>query len=179
MAVETFVPASVDVQSLVFGSRLRWRHTVFLASAQTGHRQETQRFHVPATFDSLSLGLPLSVITNMRVTAEEDDGDIPSHFSDCVVDQIVLFAVFYRDVASDQEEVDIVCPDGVLEPLLLHCRLHRLHDSVICVTVEVEQESKRDDPNALVLGSKLAKPRCQWFQLASFWILDVQIRSDV
>ena len=115
----------------------------------------------------------------MRVAAEEHDRDVPSDFTDGIINQVILLAVLDRHMASNQEEVDIFRPDCILEPLLLDCLLHVLNDGVVSIAVEVEQESKCDNPNALVFGGEFAKSGCQWLQLASLWILDVQVGSNV
>jgi len=169
----------VDVQPLILGRRFCWRYTVLLSSAQSGHRQESQCFHVSAAFNSLGFGLPLPVIADVRVAAEEHDWDVPSDFTDGIINQVVLLAVLNRHVASNQEKVNVLRPDGILKPLLLHYLLHILHNSVVSIAVEVEQEPKCDDPDALVFSGEFAESGSQWFQFASLWILNVQVGSNV
>lgn len=82
-------------------------------------------------------------------------------------------------MSSDDEKIDILVTNGVLEPLLLDSVLYPLHDSVVCIALEIEEEAKSHDPDALVLRGEFSEPLGKRLQFSSFWVVDVQVGSDV
>ena len=65
-----------------------------------------------------------------------------------------------------EEEIDVTVLDRVEEPLLLDRLLDRLDDGVVGVSVEIEQEPERQNPDALILRGELPIPLSQGLELA-------------
>lgn len=115
----------------------------------------------------------------MSVAAEEVDWGVPLNIPDGLVDRIVLLTISYWDVACNNKEVDLSIADGILEPFFLNSLFDRLDDSIVCVSMKVENEPQSYDPNALILGFKLSEPWSQSFELPSLGIVDVQVGGNV
>lgn len=82
-------------------------------------------------------------------------------------------------MSSNNEKIDILVTNGVLEPLFLDSILYPLNNSVVCIALEVEEEAKSHDPDALILCCELSESLCKRLQFSSFWVVNVQVRGDV
>lgn len=115
----------------------------------------------------------------MGVATKEGNGCIPCYITDGLEDGIRLARIRDRNMSSNNEKIDILVTNGVLEPLLLDSILYPLNNSVVCIALEVEEEAKSHDPDALVLCDELPESLGKRLQLSSFWIVDIQVGSDI
>lgn len=73
------------------------------------------------------------------------------------------------------KKIDLSVSDGVLEPFLLDGFFYRLHNRVVGVSCKVEQKSKCDNADALVLGSKLPVPSSKRYSFSGLRIKYIKI----
>jgi hypothetical protein len=121
----------------------------------------------------------LVIISEMGVTTKEGNGSVPSHTTDGLEDGIKLGRVRDGDVTSNNEKVDILVTNGVLEPLLLDSVLYPLNNSIVRITLEVEEEAKSHNSDTLIFRSELSESLCKRLQFSGFWVVDVQVGSNV
>lgn len=111
---------------------------VFLPSTQAGDGHEADRLHITSALNTVSKLIILVVVTDMGVAAKELDGSVPVRITNSLVDSIELARLRHGHMTRDDEEIDVLVPDGFLEPLLLDCLLNRLDDGVVRIAGKVE-----------------------------------------
>jgi len=146
---------------------------------KTRDRHKTKSLHVATTLKTICDLVKFVIISDMSVTAEESNGGVPCYITNGFEDGIRLARVRNRDMSSNDEEIDILVTNGVLEPLLLDGILYSLNDSIVCITLKVEEETKGHNPDTLVLCGELPESLGERLQLSSLWVVDVQVGSDV
>lgn len=171
------VEVVVDVATLKLGSRSNLRTVLMMVETRNGH--EANSFHVTTTFETVGNLVVFVVIPDMGMTTEESDRSVPSYAADSLVDGIKLVRVGDRDMSSNDEKVNVLLANSVLEPVFLDSIPYSLDDGVVRITLKVEEEAESHDPDTLVLGSKLSVPLCKRLKLSGFWVIDVQVGSDI
>lgn len=169
----------VDVATLELGSCKRRNIRTVSVMTKTGDRQEAKSLHIATAFKTIRDLVKFVVIPDMGVTAKESNRSVPCYITNGLEDGVRLARVRDRNMSSNDEKVNIFVTNGILEPLLLGGILYSLNDSVVCITLEVEEEAKGHDPNTLVLCGKLSESLGERLQLPSFWVVDVQVGGDV
>lgn len=66
-------------------------------------------------------------------------------------------------MSKDDDQVKLLVLESFLKPVLLYSVFHSLHHCVISISGKIENESKRQDPDSLILRLELLEPRSKWY----------------
>lgn len=110
----------------------------------------------------------------MRMTTKELNRQIPLCRTNSREEYFVLIRADIN-VTENNDEVQIFILESLLEPSFFDRILHSLNHGVVCISSEVEDETKCQNANALILGGKLLVSLRQGLQFSSFRIVDIEI----
>ena len=82
-------------------------------------------------------------------------------------------------MTKDDDEIDVLVTNRLLEPVLFDGIFDRVHYGIVCIARKVEDESKCQNANSLVLGCELPESLRKRLHFACLRVVDVQVGSNV
>jgi hypothetical protein len=147
---------------------------------KTIDRHKPDGLHESTAGKSDGFCIVLSIVSDMLMSTKELDRSVPVAPSgpNLGEDGLILWGMS-GDVSSDEEEIDLFVANSLLKPIFFDGLLHALHDGIIIVAGEVEEEAESYDTNPLLFSSKFLISGGQRDQLLGLRVNYIDIRGEI